>query len=999
MAYTILRTKKNDQVAFRGQCKHHPKEPVGICSARLSSSGTANHLDIINVDLTEEQGSDYHIIYDVSYTKWRTREWNDDKSALETAVSYASPALAIAGLNNVLQFQDSDAVTEGSIPGISTTGTSFFNQINASGIITAAYFYGDGAAVTNTVGIQSGGTVIGNTRTLNFIGAGNTVTVNGSKIDVSIAGGGGGTGIGTTGSINTSGIVTATSFHGDGSNIIGISTNFVSAVGIQSAGTVIGAGITQLNFIGTGNTFAVNGTTVDVSISGGGGSGNPVTSGIFTGSSLVLTLDDSSTVTIDATLAITSPAVTIDLPNWYQQYLSPGAGFTTSGPQVSTMTITQANNPFYYGEVLRKGEEYIWTHSNSASGSQKIGIWDGDVTYNPDYASHNNRWTRAIRILTGSVTRAYNDAYATVGFDLTSDYDPLTNNVSSLALRYDNTTSKLQLWDRTNEVWNMITEADTAEDGNPVTISVSGATNVPIPDWTKREYDWEIIAQVTEGAQTTWRGVSQLHDTVLRKTRGLCKSWKMVLTTPAAWNNQYLGFDYTGSALGQTAVESQNTSVLQCTSAEKIIDKGGWTIVSSAQRYGSGSTTAAMGGGKISFRYHTDNKVDLYDEDNEEILFTKDSDADGNPIYLHHYNSTDVTWNYDLLQNWTFEPFDQNFFVHPLQEEGGTLVTHSSLTNYSGRAQWGELFYPGQELKWQNNATEDLYFGNRNALNTAWIQKIKLSASGNGDIDVSDCEGFDISGSDVEFTSHTMSLKYDYGDKKLKLYNENNVGISTLITTSIDAIANGDPIKFTISGDDAVLPVITHRYYGWEYIHTSNYPQLWRNWRCNRPSANNQIRTDTVLRSLRALIPGWYMRWQTPSSATSIFFGKWKASNAATGLNNVDTNEDRWDWGFRWNSSEQTINLNLMSFNTSNSNYNAGGPTWNDPDKGTTIVGIRYNSNNSVDLYDFTNSAVIATKDSNLDGSPFYLDVGNGTNLSDITDNFLGGGDVDFGTI
>ena len=46
-----------------------------------------------------------------------------------------------------------------------------------------------------------------------------------------------------------------------------------SQIGIQSAGTQIGAGITQLNFVGTGNTFAVNGTTVDISIAGGGGAG------------------------------------------------------------------------------------------------------------------------------------------------------------------------------------------------------------------------------------------------------------------------------------------------------------------------------------------------------------------------------------------------------------------------------------------------------------------------------------------------------------------------------------------------------------------------------------------------------------------------------------------------------------------------------------------------------------------------------------------------------
>lgn len=55
------------------------------------------------------------------------------------------------------------------------------------------------------------------------------------------------------------GVITATRFDGP------------SQIGIQSAGVQIGAGITQINFVGTGNTFAVNGTTVDISISGGGG--------------------------------------------------------------------------------------------------------------------------------------------------------------------------------------------------------------------------------------------------------------------------------------------------------------------------------------------------------------------------------------------------------------------------------------------------------------------------------------------------------------------------------------------------------------------------------------------------------------------------------------------------------------------------------------------------------------------------------------------------------
>jgi len=48
-----------------------------------------------------------------------------------------------------------------------------------------------------------------------------------------------------------------------------------TVVGVSSGGTVIkGNDVRTLNFIGTGNTFAVSGNTVDISISGGGGGVN-----------------------------------------------------------------------------------------------------------------------------------------------------------------------------------------------------------------------------------------------------------------------------------------------------------------------------------------------------------------------------------------------------------------------------------------------------------------------------------------------------------------------------------------------------------------------------------------------------------------------------------------------------------------------------------------------------------------------------------------------------
>ena len=59
----------------------------------------------------------------------------------------------------------------------------------------------------------------------------------------------------------------------DGSVTISSLASGTAGVGIQSASTQIGVGITQLNFIGTGNTFAVSGSSVDVSIAGGGGGG------------------------------------------------------------------------------------------------------------------------------------------------------------------------------------------------------------------------------------------------------------------------------------------------------------------------------------------------------------------------------------------------------------------------------------------------------------------------------------------------------------------------------------------------------------------------------------------------------------------------------------------------------------------------------------------------------------------------------------------------------
>ena len=71
--------------------------------------------------------------------------------------------------------------------------------------------------------------------------------------------------------------------NSDGIIVTGITTSTGGFnIGIQSGGTnVTTAPVKTLNFVGAGNTFAVDGTTVDVSIAGGGGGGGNASASYF----------------------------------------------------------------------------------------------------------------------------------------------------------------------------------------------------------------------------------------------------------------------------------------------------------------------------------------------------------------------------------------------------------------------------------------------------------------------------------------------------------------------------------------------------------------------------------------------------------------------------------------------------------------------------------------------------------------------------------------------
>ncbi len=76
-------------------------------------------------------------------------------------------------------------------------------------------------------------------------------------------------------------------------------------VGVQSAGIFIGNAET-LNFVGTGNTFAVNGSTIDVSISSGAAS--IMTIGVRVGTAVTFTIPSTNVI------GVVGRSATINVP-------------------------------------------------------------------------------------------------------------------------------------------------------------------------------------------------------------------------------------------------------------------------------------------------------------------------------------------------------------------------------------------------------------------------------------------------------------------------------------------------------------------------------------------------------------------------------------------------------------------------------------------------------------------------------------------------------------
>ena len=100
--------------------------------------------------------------------------------------------LSPANVSDTLEFQIFDDFRVADAIVSAEASQTIDGNLTVTGTIT-----GVGTVTGAAIGISSGGTVVGAAKTLNFIGTGNTFSMSGDTVNISIAGGGGGGGLGT----------------------------------------------------------------------------------------------------------------------------------------------------------------------------------------------------------------------------------------------------------------------------------------------------------------------------------------------------------------------------------------------------------------------------------------------------------------------------------------------------------------------------------------------------------------------------------------------------------------------------------------------------------------------------------------------------------------------------------------------------------------------------------------------------------------------------------
>ena len=808
-------------------------------------------------------------------------------------------------------------------------------------------------------------------------------------------------------------------------------------------GTLVSSATTTINFEGTAiENLVVNSGFATVTIAQTtGGAGNPVTSGTVTGAgntTLRLTLDDSTNVDIDVSSLRSVTSIGSSTDYFY----------LNSGAQLASNTHDSAAGVAFYNHKLQKGEELVFS---TPGNSIHVGIWNAGVGIGGTYADVTTKgnWSIKWQYNHGATDwEASNTFNGPTGVEFNRD---IVANNGTYAIRHDHSSGKLQLWQiSTAYDWLLSNSASgigTTESyiyfasGDPQYGSqLPAVSEVRSQDFTVVSYDDSARpgASFYDGTRV---------DDVWKSNRSLRPGTKVKFTVPTSAANQYWATNFEGTkdlGSGQNNAYTAGEMTWRLTNQEKFVAHTDCTLNTNYTAVDSGNnTTLSLPGRNMSWRYNSDNTWDLFDEDTDEVVITGNDTLDGNDMYPHLLsvnNSTEplqdyVQYEWDWNQKaWFIEHRDWSSGHNgntaltlrnnamPMKTGANSLESsdgYFTITNAQVNVTWGEKLRPGQELKFTmlsqtsaNAARNFMIIGVLDSTFSSYDHGFRFYSNGALKAQSQQDAGVTVqAGITTTCAGASMRLKYEHGTNKLKL-DAVRSGVRETLAVS-DTALDGNPIHISLGGNSTRLPTTTGvQYYGWEIAHTpDNYYNPWGNWRIgsfpeNQTGIGPGIHTgtsttvldwptDTIWRHKDGLAPGYKMHWISPTSQTNSQIGVYSSNSPTSGLNNLENDSDYWDWSWQTNTNEEIDALKGWTFNTSNSNYTA--TKWTDNNPGNTRFSLRYHSDNTMDLYDETNSEVIISKTATNDGNPVYISWvagGNTVSYDQMNDDFFGGGDV-----
>ena len=806
---------------------------------------------------------------------------------------------------------------------------------------------------------------------------------------------------------------------------------------LDSQGFGFGPGVTQYTTINNNVSFMrlrYNGDTNKLEIYRG--SNTPI--GIATAN----LAEDGNPITISFAISdndnvhlpgITTVQYYVDQTKWK---------YHNSNESLENSTHDIDKGVVYWGEPLHKGEELMFSIPGN---SAHIGIWNGGtgVTGSDNVRNKTNWSTKWQYNHNRTDWEAATASHGATGVQMAKD---IQVDNGTYAIRYDYQTEKLQLWEIDGSGDWLLSNANSALVG--VTTQYiyfsKGGDNTggdSLPSVTHRGQDFTLTSYTdsTRPGPSFYDG-TKVND-VWKSNRAFKSGLKLKFTVPTTAGNQYWATAFEGTEdLGNGENNSYQAGEMtwRLTNQEKFNAHEDCTLNTNYTAI-DGSSALSLPGRNMSWRYNSDNNWDLFDEDTDEVVLTGDDVLSGDvyPYLLAVNNSDDVLSDYVQYEwEWNkkawfmeyrdWDPSDNSNTWLILTANGHALqeATASQLYNVT----WCEKMRPGQEFAWtqlntnQNGSTKNnMIIGVLDSTYRTYTAGVKFYRGGFLKHVQDQDAGFTQTGvgaTQINTAGTSVRLRYELGTNKLVCYSL-NAGVRTKLAESTSAL-DGNPIFISMGGDSTRLPVTSGvEVYGWEFAHTpSNHYNPWNNWRVEGFPANVvglttgnhstavTIPRNTVLRHKDGLPQGYQMKWTTAVSSTgNPNIGVWKTSNATSGLTDV-TNPIYWNFSFETGGDEDIDSADMvgMTINTSNSNYDldGGNPEWQDPSPGSTQIGFRYHSNNTIDLYDFTGSEVIATVNDTQDGNPVYISWGaenaDFTTASDWADDFFGGGDVSIAT-